>query len=509
MLLPTSAGTSGQPNYRYSGVLAHPTSFPSPYGIGDFGKGAYAFIDFLAAAGQHLWQILPLVPITAYGNSPYQGYSVFAGEPLLISPQLLQEDSLLTWEDLQNIPAFDPTHVDYDRVREYKFPLYRQAYARFLGCPQADGLRAEYEEFCEKQADWLPDYCLFMAAREDQNYTAWTQWPEDLRNLTAESRASWTEKLQEGIGYHQFLQFIFYRQWHKLKSYANEKEIAIIGDIPIFVSPDSADMWANRSLFQVDEDGYPSCVAGVPPDYFSATGQKWGNPLYDWEAHRRDGYRWWIDRVRHQLDQVDYVRIDHFRGFEAYWEIDAKAENAIHGEWRKGPGAELFRAIQEALGEELPIFAEDLGIITPEVEKLRDDFGFPGMRILQFAFEGGESTFLPHQINTRNCICYTGTHDNDTTVGWYQHTSEYARDKVRRYMNTDASSVSWDFIRICLGTIARYAIFPVQDILKLGSEARMNTPGIAEGNWAWRFRDGDLNSGMAQGLKGLVELFGR
>ena len=495
-------------NYRYSGVLAHPTSFPSPYGIGDFGKGAYDFIDFLAESGQHLWQILPMVPITSFGNSPYQGYSVFAGEPLLISPELLLKAGLLDQGDLQNIPNFDPGRVDYDRVREYKYPLYKKAFECFEKSEDSD-LQKNYDEFCQKNEDWLADYCLYMALKEEQDNLPWTKWPEALRNLDKQNRAFWEEKLKMGIHYQAFLQFMFDTQWYALKKYANDKGIAIVGDIPIFVSPDGADVWANRKLFQVDTKGYPSAVAGVPPDYFSATGQKWGNPLYDWKEHKKEGYRWWIDRVKHQLDQVDYVRIDHFRGFEAYWEVPVDAETAMTGEWKKGPGADLFLAIQKELGDDLPIFAEDLGLITPEVIALRDQFNFPGMRILQFAFEGGESTFLPHQFDTRNCICYTGTHDNDTTVGWYQHTSEYARDKVRRYMNTDASSVSWDFIRICLGTVARYAIFPVQDLLKVGSDCRMNTPGPAEHNWEWRFREGELNSGMASGLRQMTELFGR
>ena len=500
--------TAADDRSRYSGVLVHPTSFPSPYGIGDFGKGAYDFIDFLNKAGQHLWQILPLVPITSNGNSPYQGYSVFAGEPLLISPERLQKQGLLSWEDLQNVPAFDPVKVNYDWVREYKLPLYKKAYAAFRSSSDAELLK-KYETFCEENAFWLEDYSLFMAAKEALDGASWSEWPEDLRNPSAESRALWEEKLADGIGYQKFLQFIFDTQWYELKQYANDRGIAIIGDIPIFVSPDGADVWANRELFQMTEEGYPSVVAGVPPDYFSATGQKWGNPLYDWDAHKKEGYKWWISRIRHQLTQVDYLRIDHFRGFEAYWEVQVDAETAMNGVWKKGPGADLFHAIQKELGDDLPIFAEDLGLITPEVEALRDEFGFPGMRVLQFAFEGGESSFLPHQFNTRNCICYTGTHDNNTTVGWYNSTSEYARDKVRRYMNTDASSISWDFIRICMGTIARYAIFPVQDILKLGEEGRMNVPGVADNNWAWRYCDGALNDGMAYGLRQMTELFGR
>lgn len=291
-------------NYRYSGVLAHPTSFPSPYGIGDFGKGAYDFIDFLAESGQHLWQILPMVPITSFGNSPYQGYSVFAGEPLLISPDLLREAGLLEYGELQNIPGFDPGRVNYDWVREYKYPLYKKAFERFQNSSN-EALQKQYDEFCQENEDWLSDYCLYMALKEEQDGLPWTKWPETLRNLSKENRAFWETELKTGIHYQAFLQFMFYTQWHRLKSYANEKGIAVVGDIPIFVSPDGADVWANRKLFRVDTKGYPSAVAGVPPDYFSATGQKWGNPLYDWDAHKKEGYRWWIDRVKHQLDQVD------------------------------------------------------------------------------------------------------------------------------------------------------------------------------------------------------------
>jgi len=500
--------TSADDHSRYSGILAHPSSFPSPYGIGDFGKGAYEFIDFLEAAGQHLWQILPLVPITSYGNSPYQSFSVFAGEPLFISPELLEKQGLLTKEDLQEIPAFDPVKVDYDLVRKYKTTLYQTAYTAFQAKADEESLQT-YQEFCKKHAFWLNDYCLFMAAREKFGEISWTKWPKDLRNPTARSRAAWAEKLADGMDYQRFLQYLFYTQWRDLKQYANEKGIAIIGDMPIFVSPDSADVWANRKLFRVTKEGYPSVVAGVPPDYFSAVGQKWGNPLYDWDTHKKDGYRWWISRIRHQLEQVDYLRIDHFRGFESYWEVPADAKTAINGVWKKGPGADLFLAIQKELGEVLPIFAEDLGLITPEVEKLRDRFGFPGMRILQFAFEDQTSTFLPHNFNTCNCICYTGTHDNNTSLGWYFHASEEVRDYVRRYMNTDGSCISWDFIRTCLSTIAWYAIFPVQDLLNYGEDCRMNIPGVAEGNWSWRFREGDLHSGIALGLRQLTQLFGR
>lgn len=495
-------------NHRYSGVLAHPTSFPSPYGIGDMGQGAYDFIDFLAAAGQHLWQVLPLGP-TTIGDSPYQGFSVFAGQPLLISPDLLKEKKLLGEEDLSEIPDFDPDKVDYSAVLTYKTALFKKAFERFLHTADKN-LLEEFEAFRDSNDFWLDDYCLFMAGKEYHEGLPWYEWEDSMLDPDAEEREEWMEKLSDSVNYYRFLQFMFFSQWYDLKEYANKKGIAIIGDIPIFPCWDSADVWANRKMFCLDSKGYPLEVAGVPPDYFSATGQLWGNPLYDWEAHAEDGYRWWIERIRNQLDQVDYVRIDHFRGFEAYWAVPYGEETALNGQWKKGPDEDLFLAIEQALGGELPIFAEDLGIITPEVERLRDMFSFPGMKVLQFGFDGdGESTFLPHQLDTRNCICYTGTHDNDTSCGWYDNTSERNRDKVRRYMNTDASSVSWDFIRTCLGTIAKYAVFPVQDLLKQGSEARMNVPGSPTGNWAYRFRAGLLDEGMARGLRQMTELYGR
>lgn len=495
-------------NHRYSGVLVHPTSFPSPYGIGDMGRGAHEFIDFLTMAGQHLWQVLPLGP-SGNGNSPYQSYSVFAGQTLLISPELLIEKKLLTEADVHPIPEFNADRVDYDKVTTYKTSLFKKAYEHFRHTADKN-LLEEYDSFQSNNQYWLDDYCLYMAGKDYHNGLPWYEWEDSLLDPTPKERASWMKLLTSEIDYYRFIQFAFFSQWYELKDYANKKGIAIIGDIPIFTAPDSADVWANKELFKLDSKGHPLEVAGVPPDYFSATGQLWGNPLYDWDAMKDDGYRWWIERVRNQLDQVDYIRIDHFRGFEAYWAVPAGEETAMNGKWKKGPGEALFEAIQKALGEELPIFAEDLGIITPEVEKLRDTLGFPGMKILQFGFDGtGESTFLPHQLSTRNCICYTGTHDNDTTCGWYEHTSEQNKDKVRRYMNTDASSVSWDFIRTCLGTIAKYAIFPVQDLLKLGSEHRMNTPGTATGNWEFRYRSGLLDEGMAKGLKQMTELFGR
>ena len=393
-------------NHRYSGVLVHPTSFPSPYGIGDMGRGAHEFIDFLAMAGQHLWQVLPLGP-SGNGNSPYQSYSVFAGQTLLISPELLIEKKLLTEADVHPIPEFNADRVDYDKVTTYKTSLFKKAYEHFRHTADKN-LLEEYDSFQSNNQYWLDDYCLYMAGKDYHNGLPWYEWEDSLLDPTPKERASWMKLLASEIDYYRFIQFAFFSQWYELKDYANKKGIAIIGDIPIFTAPDSADVWANKELFKLDSKGHPLEVAGVPPDYFSATGQLWGNPLYDWDAMKDDGYRWWIERVRNQLDQVDYIRIDHFRGFEAYWAVPAGEETAMNGKWKKGPGEALFEAIQKALGEELPIFAEDLGIITPEVEKLRDTLGFPGMKILQFGFDGtGESTFLPHQLSTRNCICYT------------------------------------------------------------------------------------------------------
>ena len=387
-------------NHRYSGVLVHPTSFPSPYGIGDMGRGAHEFIDFLAMAGQHLWQVLPLGP-SGNGNSPYQSYSVFAGQTLLISPELLIEKKLLTEADVHPIPEFNADRVDYDKVTTYKTSLFKKAYEHFRHTADKN-LLEEYDSFQSNNQYWLDDYCLYMAGKDYHNGLPWYEWEDSLLDPTPKERASWMKLLASEIDYYRFIQFACFSQWYELKDYANKKGIAIIGDIPIFTAPDSADVWANKELFKLDSKGYPLEVAGVPPDYFSATGQLWGNPLYDWDAMKDDGYRWWIERVRNQLDQVDYIRIDHFRGFEAYWAVPAGEKTAMNGKWKKGPGEALFEAIQKALGEELPIFAEDLGIITPEVEKLRDTLGFPGMKILQFGFDGtGESTFLPHRASSR------------------------------------------------------------------------------------------------------------
>ncbi len=493
---------------RVSGVLVHPTSFPSPYGIGDLGPGAYDFIDFLADTEQHLWQVLPLGP-TGFGDSPYQGFSAFAGQPLLISPDKLIELKLLSEEDLGEMPDWDPTRVDYGPAIEYKTSLLKKAWHAFYHTPDKT-LLEEFEKFCADEKDWLDDYALFMACKDHHEGHCWLEWEDEILDPDARTRALWREKLADGIHYYSFIQFIFQKQWIELRDYAHEKDVEIIGDIPIFVALDSADVWGNKKLFQLDSTGHPTSVAGVPPDYFSATGQLWGNPLYDWDYHAKTSYQWWIARIRRQLTLTDYLRIDHFRGFEAYWSVPADEETAINGAWIKGPGEDLFAAIARELGDDLPIIAEDLGVITPEVEHLRDSLGFPGMKVLQFGFgDMGDHNYIPHFYTTTNCICYTGTHDNDTTLGWYQTQTEDIRDRVRRYGNTDGNCVSLDFIRFCMGSIAKFAIFPIQDLLQLGTEARMNTPGVAMANWAFRYRAEDLTEWRREWLLKTTQLFAR
>ncbi len=494
---------------RLSGILLHPTSLPSPYGIGELGQEAYDFIDFLEKAGQRLWQILPLTP-TGFGDSPYQSFSAFAGQPLLISLDHLIELKLLTKEDVSDRPIIeDETVLDYGTIIPWKNEKLAKAFENYLSTSDKM-LLEEYDSFYEANAFWLEDYSLFMACKSANGGKSWLEWDEKYKNPTKVFKQTLLSTLKDEVHYYKFVQFIFFKEWYALKEYANKHDVKIIGDIPIFVSLDSADVWANKELFQLDTKGYPTVVAGVPPDYFSETGQLWGNPLYDWAAHKKEGYKWWISRVKNQLDVLDYLRIDHFRGFEAYWAVPYGDETAVGGQWHHGPNEDLFLAIEKELGKDLPIIAEDLGVITPEVEKLRDRFHFPGMRILQFAFEGlGESSFLPHNFTTTNCVCYTGTHDNDTTVGWYSNALPEYQDKVRRYMNTDGSSVHLDFIRTCLGSIAAYAIFPLQDVLGIDSKGRMNTPGVAAGNWSWRYKKSDLNDGLADYIKSLCHLYGR
>jgi 4-alpha-glucanotransferase len=491
---------------RMARILLHPTSLPGIYGIGDLGPEARKFVDFLQEAGQHLWQTLPVGP-TGWFHCPYQCYSSFAGEPLLISPDLLAEEGLLSEEDLAQQPDFPADHVDFEAVAAYKKQLFDKAYSRFTKLEKRDPLYKEFEVFCDRES-WLEDYAMFMAIRKSKDESHWLTWEKKYRRPTKSQKAVIQRELEQEIAYEKFLQWLFFRQWKSLKEYANDHDVLLIGDIPIFVAEDSADVWAEPSMFLLDKDGFPTVVSGVPPDYFSETGQRWGNPLYNWKQHKKTGFAWWIRRFETMFELCDIVRIDHFRGLESYWEIPADEETALNGKWAPGPGADFFRAVFDHFGEDVPIIAEDLGTITDEVRALRDDFGLPGMKILQFAFEDYDSAYLPYN-QPYNSVCYTGTHDNDTTAGWYEKASERVRDRVRRYMNTDGSQISWDFIRTCLGSPARFAIAPIQDLLCQGSESRMNTPGVAEGNWTYRFRSGLLTSDIAGRLREMTHLFGR
>jgi len=501
---------------RRAGVLLHPTSLPGPHGIGELGPEAYRFVDWLVRSGQTLWQVLPLGP-TGYGDSPYASFSTFAGNPLLISLDTLVSQGLLDAGEL-NPPAFDAVKVDYGWVQYWKFPLLETAAQRFLQKPAAQ--RAEFDAFCHEHA-WLDDFAVFMAVKEEYQKKAdaehlwgklWSNfWDLDIRLKKPEAVAAWSERLAGPIAVKKVWQFWFFQQWTALKAYANQRGVRIVGDIPIFVAPDSVDVWANRRFFRLDDQGQPTVVAGVPPDYFSATGQLWGNPLYDWDALKADGFRWWIERIRATLRLVDIIRVDHFRGFEAYWEVAYGAENAIGGRWVKAPGRELFEAVRRELGT-LPLLAEDLGIITPEVEALRDDFGFPGMKILQFAFDvtnpdGDKHPFLPHNYIT-NCVVYTGTHDNDTTRGWLESAPPPDRDYAIRYSQGRFEDGAWALVRAALASPADYAIVPAQDLLNLPSWARMNTPSTLGGNWAWRLRVGELDA-VADYLASQTKQFGR
>ncbi|NWG19937.1 MAG: 4-alpha-glucanotransferase [Chloroflexi bacterium] len=491
---------------RASGILLHPTSLPSRWGIGDLGDGAYEFADFLAAAGQRIWQVMPLGP-TGYGDSPYQSFSAFAGNPLLISFDILLEDELLEPSDLADAPRLPDTVVDYGAVIPFKQRVLRRAFARFRN-GFADHLRDDFEAFCEAQTAWLDDYALFAALKHAHNGAAWYTWKAALRSRTPQALAAAQREHADEIAYQRFIQYLFFDQWKALKNYVNDLNISILGDIPIFVAYDSADVWANPDLFYLDRQGKPTVVAGVPPDYFSATGQLWGNPLYRWDVLKQRGYDWWINRFRATLTMFDIVRLDHFRGFAACWEVPASEETAMNGRWVEGPGAALFEAVDRALGG-LPIVAEDLGVITPDVEELRDRFGFPGMRVLQFAFGvKADQPYLPHN-HIRRCIVYTGTHDNDTTLGWWRSAPEKERRHVQLYLGRSGEDIAWDFIRAALSSVADTAIIPLQDVLALGSEARMNTPGQPGGNWTWRFGLHQLTPSTIGRLRELTILYGR
>jgi len=491
---------------RSCGILLHPTSFPGSYGIGDLGDAAYRFADFLAQSGQTLWQVMPLGP-TGYGDSPYQCFSAFAGNPLLVSPDRLLKEGLLDASDLADVPPFPANRVDYGPVIQWKTALLHRSYQVFQKRASPEQ-RDDLWLFCERHASWLDDYALFMALKEHHGGAMWTKW--DRATAAREGAALWRAKLADGIQEQRYRQWLFFRQWAALKTYANERGIRFIGDIPIFVAHDSADVWANPHLFYLDEAGDPTVVAGVPPDYFSATGQLWGNPLYRWNVLARNGYDWWLARFRSVLALVDIIRLDHFRGFEAHWEIPAKAPTAEAGQWVKGPGADLFHRLAEMLGER-PIIAEDLGVITQEVVNLRNEFAFPGMKILQFAFASDATNpFLPHNY-TPNCAVYTGTHDNDTTVGWFRSSSTPAeREYALQYLGRDnGGEIAWDLIRLAYSSVADVAVAPLQDVLALDGEARMNYPSRLGGNWAWRYTGGSLTDELGGRLLALAQTYGR
>ncbi len=492
---------------RASGILLHPTSLPGEFGVGDLGAEAFKFVDFLAEAGQTYWQVLPLGQ-TGYGDSPYQCYSAFAGNTNLISPQKLVRENLLTGEDLSRKPDFPQDRVDFGKVIDWKNWILSKAYENFRQTSDYD-LREKFQAFKNEFAWWLDDYALFRAIRKNQNQKPWYEWEKSLKLRDESAMAEARQDLPEEIEAQKLYQFLFLEQWLRLKTYANEKGVKIIGDIPIFVALNSADVWHNPSEFKLNADGSPTVVSGVPPDYFSKTGQLWGNPIYDWDKMLADGFGWWTRRVEFTLKNVDIARLDHFRGFAACWEVPGADKTAENGTWVDAPGKELLQALRNAVGDELPFMAEDLGVITPDVESLRDDFNLPGMRILQYAFGGDEhNSYLPHNF-IQNCVAYSGTHDNDTTVGWFASANEHEREFCFKYLNSDGREIHWDFIRIIFESVADTAIIPMQDILGLGSEARMNLPASNSGNWNWRCRTENFSQELAQKLKELTELYGR
>jgi 4-alpha-glucanotransferase len=503
---------------RRSGLLLHPTSLPGPHGIGDLGPEARAFVDFLKDAGQSVWQVLPLGP-TGYGDSPYQSFSAFAGNPLLLSLDALVDEGLLRRKDLQAVaPRCGDGDIDFAAVQAYKQPLLRQAFTAFER-DAAAGPRGEFAAFRRAHESWLDDFTLFMAQKEAHGGASWTAWDEGVVVREPGALEAQRAAHADEIAFHGFVQYTFFRQWLALREHAASCGVAFMGDVPIFAAHDSADVWSHPDLFFLAADGSPAFVAGVPPDYFSATGQRWGNPLYRWDAMARTGFAWWIERFRVALMLVDSVRLDHFRGFEAYWEVPGEEPTAMVGRWVKGPGAALLEALRERLGS-LPIVAENLGVITPEVEALREAFALPGMAILQFAFGSDSSAenFKPHN-HTRDLVVYTGTHDNDTLMGWWSggvgdstRSAEMVakeKDRCLRYLGSDGRAIHWDFIRAAMASVADTAVIPVQDVLGLGNEARMNLPSRASGNWRWRLGKRQLTPRIAARLRDYAQLYGR
>jgi len=491
---------------RASGILLHPTSLPSPDGIGDLGPEAYRWIDFLNRSGTQFWQILPLGP-TGYGDSPYQCFSAFAGNPYLISAAALLDQGLLTKSDLSDRPNFPLERVDYGPVIDWKLKILRRSFHNFLSGNLPD-IKQAFEAYKAAEQEWLEPFTIFMAIKSQHKNVAWDKWPEKYRKRNPEALKAFKTKFSEEIELQAYMQFLFHRQWQALRDYAKNKRIRIIGDIPIFVAYDSADVWVNKNLFFLDDEDLPKVVAGVPPDYFSETGQLWGNPLYHWKIHQETGYSWWQKRMQAVLNRVDIVRLDHFRGFEAFWEIPYGNETAIEGQWVKGPGRDFFREIKSRLGE-LPIIAEDLGVITEGVIQMRKDFNLPGMKILQFAYASDpDDDFLPHNF-PENCVAYTGTHDNNTTRGWYEAAPEREKDFCRRYLARSGQDIAWSMIRVLWQSVAAWVLAPMQDFLSLGEWARMNYPGNPSGNWNWRMHPDAINEGLINRLYDTNYLYGR
>lgn len=491
---------------RLSGILLHPSSLPGPDGIGDIGPEAYEWVNFLVQSGCDLWQLLPLGP-TGYGDSPYQCFSAFAGNPYLINSTMLVNDGLLSLDDLSDRPQFSDEKVDFGNVINWKLELLSRAYKNFYTNKPKD-LSEGFRRFMDEEKDWLLDFALFMAIKDVNGGASWVSWEDGYRKRDVKVLAKFQNEHKDLIESHMFKQFLFFNQWTSLKQYANENGIKIIGDIPIFISFDSSDAWSNPDLFYFNEDLKPTVVAGVPPDYFSATGQLWGNPLYRWDVHKKQNFSWWIKRIKATLKLFDFIRLDHFRGFVNYWEVPAGNKTAEIGKWVPGPGADFFDAVLSELGN-LPIIAEDLGEISQAVYDLRDQFNLPGMKICQFAFTGNpDDPFLPHNY-IENCVAYTGTHDNDTALGWYRNTSESERDFCRRYLSRSGENISWDLIRAVWSSVAKITIAPLQDFLSLGPEARMNFPGHASGNWDWRVLPDQIDSELARKIHEINFLYSR
>ncbi len=496
---------------RSSGVLLHPTSLPGPYGIGELGQEARAFVDWLAQAGQHYWQVMPLGP-TGYGDSPYQAFSAFAGNPYLICLDTLREQELLLDIDFDAVPDFSSNRVDFGLQYIWRNQMLSRAFSHFETARsqgEMGELDAEFQAFREGEGHWLDDYALFMALKNEHGGLAWNVWPLPIRRREDAAMQEARDRLKREVERYSFQQFLFFRQWTAVRTYAGEQGVLVIGDIPIFVAMDSSDAWANPEQFFFDDEGQPTVVAGVPPDYFSETGQLWGNPLYDWDVMKESGFQWWIRRFQASLKLYDLIRVDHFRGFAGYWEIPYPADTAMVGEWKPALGDEMFAAVRTALGD-LPIIAEDLGVITPDVEKLRDDYNLPGMAVLQFAFGGGDfavNAFLPHNLK-ENQVVYTGTHDNDTTRGWWVNAEELERHTFRTYTHSDPSeeTFAWMLTEIAFGSKANLAVVPLQDLLNLGSEERMNLPGsTGPENWTWRYQASTLTPELAARLRDLTE----